>query len=87
MKGPLMKEMTIRLPDHYKPRLAALAKEEGLTPAEFVRRKIIKEIEMAERRRHRAAMEEMVRQAIDHREIRDPKLEEAALEAIAGQES
>ncbi len=74
-----MKEMTIRLPDHYKPRLAALAKEEGLTPAE--------EIEMAERRRHRAAMEEMVRQAIAHREIRDPKLEEAALEAIAGHES
>ncbi len=80
-----MKEMTIRLPDHYRPRLAALAKQEGLTPAEFVRRKIIEEIELAERRRHRAAMEEMVRQAVAHQEVRDPELEEAALEAIAGQ--
>jgi predicted DNA-binding protein len=82
-----MKEMTVRIPDHYKARLAAVAKEEGQTPAEFVRQRIIKEIELAERRRHRTAMEAMVRQAIENQEIRDPNLEEAALEAIAGQKS
>jgi predicted DNA-binding protein len=81
-----MKGMTVRLPDHYRPRLAALAEREGLTPAEFARRKLIETIEQAERSRHRAAMEEMVRQAILHREIRDEKLEEASLQAIAKQE-
>ena len=81
-----MKGMTIRLPDNYRPRLAAVAKQEGLTPAEFARRKLIETIEQAERSRHRAAMEEMVRQAIVHREIRDEKLEEASLKAIAQQD-
>jgi predicted DNA-binding protein len=80
-----MKGMTIRIPDDYKPRLAALAKQEGLTPAEFIRRRLIESIEQAERIRHRAAMEEMVRQAISHGEVRDERLEEAALQAIAKQ--
>jgi predicted DNA-binding protein len=80
-----MKGMTVRIPEHYKPRLAALAKQEGLTPAEFVRRKLIESIEQAERARHRAAMKEMVRQAIIHEEVCDERLEEAALQAIAKQ--
>lgn len=78
-----MHGMTIRLPEVYVPKLEALAKQEGLKPAEFVRRKLITLIDHAERARHRAAMEEMVRQAIAHGETRDESLEEAALEAIA----
>lgn len=80
-----MREMTIRLPDEYKPRLDALAARAGLKPAEFARQKLIEVIDQAERARHRAAMEEMVRQAIAYREIRDEKLEEAGLEAISEQ--
>ncbi len=81
-----MKGMTIRIPDHYRPRLEALAKQEGIRPAEFVRRRLMETIDQAERTRHRRAMEEMVRQAIIHREIRDEKLEQAGLEAISGQD-
>ena len=77
-----MHGMTIRLPDEYKPRLDALAEQHGLKPAEFARQKLIELIEQTERARHRAAMEEMVRQAISHGEVSDPLLEEATLEAL-----
>ena len=80
-----MKEMTIRLPDGYEPRLKALAKQQGLKPSEFARQKLMEVIEQADRSQHRAAMEEMVRQAIAYQEIRDEKLEQAALETIAAQ--
>jgi hypothetical protein len=40
-------------------------------------------IDQEERARHRAAMEEMVRQAIANQEVRDPTLEQAGLEALA----
>lgn len=80
-----MKEMTIRLPDEYKPRLEALAKRAGLKPAEFARQRLIQVIDEEERCRHRRAMEEMVRQAIEYSEVRDEPLERAGLEAIAEQ--
>ena len=82
-----MKEMTIRLPDEYRPKLEALAAETGLRPAEFARAKLIEAIDQAERARHRAAMEEMVRQAITFQEVRDEDLEQASLEAIGKQPS
>jgi len=78
-----MKEMTIRLPDEYKPKLESLAEQRGMRPAEFARQKLMEAIDQEEQARHRAAMEEMVRQAIDYQEIRDERLEEASLEAIS----
>jgi predicted DNA-binding protein len=82
-----MRGMTIRLPEEYVPRLEALAKREGLKPAEFVRRRLLILIDQEERARHRAAMEEMVRQAVAHGEVRDQALEEAALEALAKEQA
>ena len=80
-----MKVMTIRLPEEYRLKLQALAKQRGLRPAEFAREKLIEAIDQGERARHRAAMEEMVRQAVHFREVRDEGLEEASLEAISKQ--
>jgi predicted DNA-binding protein len=82
-----MKEMTIRLPDEYKPKLDSLAELRGLRPAEFARLKLIEAIDREERARHRAAMEAMVNQAIASQEIRDESLEEASLEAISRQQA
>ncbi len=79
-----MKGITIRLPDGYKPKLEALAKQHGLRPAEYARQKLLEAIDQEERARHRAAMDEMVRQAVAYQEIRDEHLEEASLESIAG---
>jgi hypothetical protein len=80
-----MKEMTIRLPDAYRPKLEALAEKQGLKPAEFARQKLIEAIDQEERARHRAAMEEMVRQAISFQEVRAEDLEQASLEALGKQ--
>jgi predicted DNA-binding protein len=85
MEIETMKEMTIRLPDEYRPKLEALAEQRGLRVAEFVRQKLIEVINLEERARHRAAMEEMVRQAITFQEIRDRDLERASLEALRKQ--
>jgi predicted transcriptional regulator len=79
-----MKGMTVRLPEEFQPRLAALAEQAGLRPAEFARQKLIEIIEREERAKHTATMEEMVRQAITFGEVRDPAFEKASLEAIAG---
>jgi len=80
-----MKGMTVRLPAEYQPRLAVLAEQTGLRPAEFARQKLIEVIEAEEQRQHTAAMEEMVRQAIAFGEMRDEDLEHASLEALARQ--
>ncbi len=80
-----MKRMTVRLPAKYQPRLAMLAEQSGLKPAEFARQKLIEVIEEEEQARHAVAMEEMVRQAIAFGEVRDWDLEEAGLEVIARQ--
>jgi predicted DNA-binding protein len=80
-----MKGMTVRLPAEYQPRLAALAKQSGLRPAEFARQKLIEVVEEEEQARHTAAMEEMVRQAIAFGEMRNEALEQASLEAIGRQ--
>jgi hypothetical protein len=77
--------MTIRLPEEYRPKLEALAHQQGLRPAEFARAKLIEAIDQEERARHRAAMEEMVRQAIAFNEVRDERLEQASLEALERQ--
>jgi predicted DNA-binding protein len=78
-----MKEMTIRLPEEFKPRLDALAEQEGVTPAEYARRKLIQAIQQEERILHRAAMEAMVMQGIKNGEVRDQALENASLEILS----